>query len=121
MTLKEQVKKIFSQSPCFFEWGDDDTQAISQGSAVLQCKDDHHATLAMLLLPGYNGIVSYNMHLLVLLTACAGWKNSEGWLSSCFRKSKHRSRRYQTKNGRVSFDLIIDKQSHVTTLHCEER
>lgn len=120
-SLKATVKKIFSQSPCFFEWGDDDTQAVSQGSAVLQCKDDHHATLAVLLLPGYDGIISYNVKLLVLLTACAGWKNSEGWLSSCFRKAKRQSKRFQTKNGRVSFDLIIDKQAHMTTLHCEER
>ena len=121
MTLKETVKKIFSQAPCFFEWPEDDTQAVSQGSAVLHCKDDHHATLAVLLYPGMDQIISYNVHLLVLLTACAGWTTSEGWLSSCFRKATRSSKRFQTRNGRVSFDLIIDKQSHLTTLHCEER
>ena len=121
MTLKATVKKIFSQLPAFFVWGDDDTQAVSQGSAVLQCKDDHHATLAVLLLPGYDQIISYNVGLLVLLTACAGWKTSEGWLSSCFRKAKRRGGRYKTTNRRVSFDLLIDKANHMTTLHCEER
>jgi len=120
-SLKATVKEYFAKPPAFFAWGEDDTQAVSQGSAVLQCKDDHHATLAVLLLPGYDGIISYNVNLLVLLTACAGWKTSEGWLSSCFRKAKRQSKRFQTRNGRVSFDLIIDKQSHMTTLHCEER
>jgi hypothetical protein len=121
MTLKETVKKMFSQKPCFFEWPEDDTQAVSQGSAVLQCKDDHHATLVVMLYPGMDQIISYNVNLLILLTACAGWKTSEGWLSSCFRKAKRRGGRYQTRNGRVSFDLIVDQANHLTTLHCEER
>lgn len=120
MTLKGQVKKIFSQEPCFFEWGADDTQAISQGSAVLQCKTEHTATLACMMPPNNEQIVKYNTNLLILLTACAGWLNSESWLASCFRQSKRRSGRYQTRKGAVSFDLIVDKVNMLTTLHCEE-
>jgi hypothetical protein len=120
VTLKATVKEYFAKSPALFEWGDDDTQAISQGSAVLQCKTDHTATLACVMPPNNDTVVKYNVNLLVLLMLCAGWKQGNTWLASCFRASKRKSGQYKAKHSNMRFELTIDKANMLTTLYAEE-
>lgn len=120
MTLKATVKHIFAQPPCFFVWGVDDTEAISQGSAVLQCKTEHEATLACMMPPNNPQIVRYHVNLLLLLAACGGWKQADPWLTACFRASKTKSGRYIHREGTTTYDLTIDKGNLLTTLHITE-
>lgn len=120
MPLKAAVKTYFATPPAFFAWGDDDTQAVSQGSAVLHCKTDHTATLAVMMPPNNETVVRYNTNLLVLLVLCAEWRQGNTWLASCFRSSRRMSGRYKAKHGRMRFDLTIDKLNALTTLHVEE-
>lgn len=120
VSLKKTVKTYFAKPPAFFEWPEDDTQAVSQGAAVLQCKTDNTATLACMMPPNNETIVRYNTNLLVLLVLCADWKQGNTWLALCFRVSRRMSGRYKAKHGRMRFDLTIDKANSLTTLHVEE-
>lgn len=119
-TLKATVRRIFAQPPCFFEWPADDTLAVSQGSAVLQCKTDHEATLACMMPPNNPQIVRYHTTLLLLLAACAGWKDSDAWFTSAFRAARTESQRFIHRDGGKVFDLTIDKAHMLTTLHITE-
>lgn len=123
MTLKADVKRIFSQRPCFFEWGDDDTEAVSQGSAVLHCPTDHKVSLAAMMPRGNDQIVSYNTTLLVLLLGVAGWKEGEQWLAQSFREAAKHSQGglFHTEHAGRTYKLIVDRGHELTTLTIEEQ
>lgn len=122
MTLKADVKHIFSQRPCFFVWGDNDTEAVSQGSAVLQCPTDHKASLAAMMPRDNDRIVAYNTTLLVLLLGVAGWKDGETWLADCFRAAaKHtQGGTFAAMHGALSCRLVVDRGHELTTLTVEK-
>lgn len=121
MTLKAEVKKYFSRPPCFFEWGENDTEAVSQGSAVLQCPTDDKASLAAMMPPNNDRIVRYNTTLLVLLLTVAGWKSGDRWLAECFRAAAMNANggEYAARHGRMAFRVIINRKDFLTTLTCE--
>lgn len=126
MTLKDDVKRIFSQRPCFFVWGADDTEAISQGSAVLQCPNAHKAILAAMMPRDNDRIVSYNTTLLVLLLGVAKWNDGEAWLAQCFRAAAKKpggdtfAERVTLPSGNLSVRLIVNRTHALTTLTIEE-
>lgn len=122
MTLKTDVKRIFSQRPCFFAWGDNDTEAVSQGSAVLQCPADHKASLAAMMPRDNERIVAYNTTLLILLLGVAGWKDGETWLAQSFRAAaKHtQGGRFHTEHAGRTYKLIVDRPHELTTLTIDE-
>lgn len=122
MTLKANVKAIFSKPPCFFEWGADDTEAISQGSAVLQCKTDYDVSLMVMMPPNNDRIVQYNVTLLVLLIATAGWNDGEQWIAQCFREAKQHTKGgiFDIEHDSLSCRLVIDRGHGLTTLTIKE-
>lgn len=121
MTLKANVKAYFSKAPCFFVWGADDTQAVSQGSAVLQCKTDHAATLAVMMPLNNDRIVRYNATLLDLLLSVAGWNAGSQWLARCLRDAvkKPKGDTYEVRYNGIKCSLIIDRAHALTTLSVE--
>lgn len=126
MTLKADVKRIFSQRPCFFVWGADDSEAISQGSAVLQCPNAHKAILAAMMPQGNDRIVAYNTTLLVLLLGVAGWNDGEHWLADRFRRAAKKPggdtfvEQLALPSGNLSVRLIVNRSQALTTLTIEE-
>jgi hypothetical protein len=122
MTLKANVKAMFSRRPCFFVWGDDDSEAVSQGSAVLQCATDHKASLAVMMPRDNERIVAYNTTLLVLLLGVAGWNDGEHWLAQSFRAAAQHAQGglFHTEHGALTVKLIVDRGHALTTLTIEE-
>ena len=121
MTLKSDVKAMFSRRPCFFQWGEDDTQAVSQGSAVLQCKNDHTASLMVMMPQNNDRVMQYNVTLLVLLAGVAGLDEGEAWIAQCFREAKNHSRVgvFNLERDKL-YTLVCDREHGLTTLTIKE-
>jgi hypothetical protein len=90
MTLKPRVKQFFTQPPCSFVFGADDTKAVDNGIATLQCKDDHTATLFCRMPRDMPNVVVFNTNALVLLLLVADWKEGDAWLAECMRADPKR-------------------------------
>lgn len=124
MSLKAKVKDYFTRPPCNFRFEADDTKAINNGIAVLQCKDDRTATLAVQMPsdPELANVVTFNTNALVLLCLVGGFKDGDAWLAECFRAPAKRqgTEPFMTIHANVRYELIINRTVHLVTLTATE-
>jgi hypothetical protein len=123
VTLKAKVKEIFVKPPCHFVFHKNDTEATGHDGAILQCKDDHTASLMCMMPRDMLGLVQRNTNLMIVLLLCAGWKDGDRWLAQCFREAKGlpKGKIFDAGFGGVSFQLVIDPEHALVTLNAVEK
>ena len=122
MTLKAEVKTIFTKPPCSFVFHADDTEATGQPGAVLQCKDDHTASLVCMMPRRYPDVVARSTNLLITLLLVSGWKDGDAWLAQCFRAAAPlpEGKIFEADQGGKHYTLIVNRTHELTTLTVQD-
>lgn len=122
MTLKAKVKNIFTKPPCSFVFRADDTQAIGQAGAVLQCKTDDQASLVVMMPRRYPDVVTRSTNLLIALLLVAGWRDGDAWLAQCFRAAAPlpEGKIFEADHGGKHYTLIVNRTHELTTLTVQD-
>ena len=122
MSLKAKVKQYLTKPPCNFAFERDDTRAVNNGMAVLQCKNDYTASLLCQMPADRADVVLFNTNTMVALGLLAGWQEVDAWLAECMRAGEQRQREspFMTIRDGVRYELIINRGYQLATLTVTE-